>query len=198
MLPPPQDAPIRKLGHNKQSDDDSEETLNPPLLSDCLLKHSPSFFGAQHLGPDQVRVNGFFFGVGGTELQGQRLAGRPRQCGQPLDGTTCLQSKVGTVQLGQGLFNQSHPELLPLGLRGQREKDARGENVCILMERRKRCHFEDFNEVRHTLEILKVPPPITRQSSALIKAMQTLIQCLLLELEVKSVTYLPENQYEAA
>lgn len=76
----------------------------------------PCLFGAEHLGPDQVCINGLLLGVGGTDLEGQRFAGGPCQCGQALNGPTSLQSEVRSVQLGQGFFNQRHPELLPLGL----------------------------------------------------------------------------------
>lgn len=66
---------------------------------------SPGFFGAQHLGPGQVGVDGLLLGVGGAELEGQGLAGGPRQRGQAFDGSPCLQREVGAVDLGQGLFN---------------------------------------------------------------------------------------------
>lgn len=79
---------------------------------------SPGLLGAEHLGPDEVRVDGFLPRVGGADLQHQGVARGPRQRGQALDGAPRLQGKVGAVELGQGLLDQRHPELLPLGLEG--------------------------------------------------------------------------------
>ena len=81
-----------------------------------MFLFSPGFLGAEHLGPDEVCIDGFLSGVGGADLQHQGVAGSPRQRGQALDGAPCLQGKVGAMEFGQVLFNQRHPKLLPLGL----------------------------------------------------------------------------------
>lgn len=119
MFPPPQEAPIRNLRAQKEFEDSFLNRLNVKV---SWL--SPRFFGAQHSGPDEVRVDGFFFGVCGADLQGQRLAGGAGQRGQTLDGSARLQGKVRTVELGESFFNQSHPELFPLSL--QREDVRKG------------------------------------------------------------------------
>lgn len=67
MLPPPQEAPIRKLQAQKEFEDSVLNRLKFKKLSWL----SPRFFGAQHSGPDEVRVDGFFFGVCGADLEGQ-------------------------------------------------------------------------------------------------------------------------------
>lgn len=72
----------------------------------CL---SPSLLGAEHLGPDEVRIDGLLPRVGGADLEHQGIAWSSRQCGQALDGTPCLQGEVGAMEFGQGLFNQRHP-----------------------------------------------------------------------------------------
>ena len=76
--------------------------IPPLLLLPCLL-------GAEHLGPDEVGVNGLLPGVGGADLQHQGVAGGPRQRGQALDGAPRLQGKVGAMEFGQGLLYQRHP-----------------------------------------------------------------------------------------
>lgn len=76
----------------------------------------PRLLGAQHLGPDEVRVDGLLSRIGGADLQHERVTRRPRQRGQALDGAPRLQGEVGAVQLGQGLLDQRHPQLLPLSL----------------------------------------------------------------------------------
>lgn len=70
---------------------------------------SPGLLGAEHLGPDEVRVDRLLPGVGGADLQHEGVAGSPRQRGQALDGTPRLQGKVGAVEFGQGLLDQRHP-----------------------------------------------------------------------------------------
>lgn len=82
--------------------DDSVFIYPPPPLS-------PGLLGAEHLGPDEVRVDRLLPGVGGADLQHERVAGSPRQRGQALDGTPRLQGKVGAVEFGQGLLDQRHP-----------------------------------------------------------------------------------------
>lgn len=82
----------------------------------------PRLLGAQHLGPDEVRVDGLLSRIGGADLQHERVARRPRQRGQALDGAPRLQGEVGAVQLGQGLLDQRHPQLLPLSLQPEGEK----------------------------------------------------------------------------
>lgn len=129
MFPPPQDAPIRKLAAQRGFITELIKMTPAPSPPD-----SPCFFGAQHLGPDEVCVDGFLFGVGGADLEGERLAGGPGQRGQAFDSSTCLQSKVGAMELGQCFFYQSHPELLPLGLEREHEIIKESEFSHYLLE----------------------------------------------------------------
>lgn len=75
----------------------------------ALLPLLPSLLGAEHLGPDEVCIDGFFPRVGGADLEHQGVTRSPRQRGQALNGAPCLQGKVGPVEFGQGLLNQRHP-----------------------------------------------------------------------------------------
>lgn len=68
----------------------------------CLL---PCLLRAEHLSPNEVRIDGFLPGVGGADLEHEGVAGSPRQRGQALDGAPRLQGEVGAVEFGQGLLN---------------------------------------------------------------------------------------------
>lgn len=106
--------------------------VNLPLAKGGLDRFGlPCFLGAQHLGPDEVRVDGLLSRIGGADLQHERVTRRPRQRGQALDGAPRLQGEVGAVQLGQGLLDQRHPQLLPLSLQPEgRNSESRPQDAA--------------------------------------------------------------------
>ena len=67
----------------------------------------------EELRPDHVLVDGLFIvAAGGGHLELERLARVAGERGQAFDGQTRHQGLVAAVELGHGLLDQRHPELL--------------------------------------------------------------------------------------